>query len=175
MNILDGGAEIVLAPLCLRLPGHSPSKSSSYLALPAVIRWISPRTLPGLLLAGIVMAPLLRLSLLLGLEEPGCDRRIRASALSNGFVAYRRPAARITIEPSVVLGICRGAKGVGYGALLCVLAIGMIYFNHLGEEGPFPYNDSWLHLDRPFYAVIMLLSLTQPTSLLARLFYEIVG
>ena len=40
-----------------------------YLTLPAIIRWISSRVLPGILIAGIVAAPLLRLLLLLKLKS----------------------------------------------------------------------------------------------------------
>lgn len=137
-----------------------------YLTLPAVIRWISPRVLPGLLLAGIVTAPLLRLGLLLGLKT-GAQGAVyvllpcRMDALLIGVLLallLRRPSFRefIVVQARWVWGV------------LAVLAMGMVYFNYLGEANPFPTATFWYTWIAVFYATIVVLALTQSRSLLSR-------
>jgi peptidoglycan/LPS O-acetylase OafA/YrhL len=137
-----------------------------YLTLPAIIRWISPRVLPRLLLVGIVIAPLLRLALLIGLksEAQGAVYTLlpcRMDALLIGVLLallLRRASFR-----EFIAGHVRWVWGG-----LSVLTIGMIYFNYLGEANPFPtasFGYTWIAI---FYATILVLALTQSTSFLAR-------
>ncbi len=137
-----------------------------YLTLPALIRWISPRILPGLLLAGILIAPLLRLGLLLALGTTAQSATYallpcRMDALLIGVLLallLRRPSFRefIVVRSRWVWGF------------LALLTIGMVYFNYLGQNNPFPtatFGYTWIAV---FYATIVVLALTQPTSLLTR-------
>ena len=137
-----------------------------YLTLPAIIRWISSRVLLGLLIAGIVAAPLLRFSLLLQLKSSGASAvyallPCRMDALLIGVLLVfllRRNSFREFVV----------ARTHWIWGFLAVLTIGMIYFNYLAVTNAFPtatFGFTWIAI---FYGTIMVLALTQSTSLLAR-------
>lgn len=137
-----------------------------YLSLPALIRIVSPRLLPKLLLGGIIAAPLLRLFLLL---------RFNANALTAVYVLL--PCRMDSLLIGVLLAVLLRRPSIwefvvvrsGWlWALLSILTLGLIYFNYLGEAAPFPTTTlgyTWIAV---FYAAVMVLALTQPLSLVAR-------
>jgi peptidoglycan/LPS O-acetylase OafA/YrhL len=137
-----------------------------YLTLPAIIRWISSRVLPGILIAGIVAAPLLRLLLLLKLKSSAAGAvytllPCRMDALLIGVLVVLLLRRKLFREFVV-------ARSRWIWGFLAVLTIGMVYFNYLGETNAFPtatFGFTWIAI---FYATIVVLALTQSTSLLAR-------
>jgi peptidoglycan/LPS O-acetylase OafA/YrhL len=137
-----------------------------YLTLPALIRWISPRVLPALLLAGIVAAPLVRLTLLLDLksEAMGAVYALLPCRMDSLLIGVL--LAMLMRHPSFREFLTAQSRWIW--RLLAILTIGMIYFNLLGEANPFPtasFGYTWIAI---FYATILVLALTQSTSLLAR-------
>jgi peptidoglycan/LPS O-acetylase OafA/YrhL len=137
-----------------------------YLTLPAIIRWISPRALPRLLVAGIITAPLLRLALLLDLKS-------RAQGAVYALLPCRMDSLLIGVLLALLLRRASfqefiSARSRWIWGLLAFLTLGMMYFNYLGEASPFPtasFGYTWIAI---FYAAILVLALTQSASLLAR-------